>query len=128
VELKRLIPAFFVVMLIPLAVGETVPSISAENGEPLEGAIVRVTTPDCRIFKFTLAPSSPLTVGKVVFSKLDVEVVQWKGVLIGYKARVRVTGNSTLVVPELGTSIIRVLGSRRRGLGSTQAACPSSRA
>jgi hypothetical protein len=43
VELKRLIPAPLVVILIRLAVGEMVPSISAGNGESLEGAMVRMT-------------------------------------------------------------------------------------
>lgn len=109
-----------VALLVPLALAQPTVRIRAENGEPLVGALIRVTTLDGRTAEFELSPGAPFTVKDVVLGRLTVEVVSWKGVPIGYKRTVEVREDMTILVPGVNTATIKVVGSRGQGLPGTR--------
>jgi len=117
---RQLQALLLVALLAPLALAQPTVRIRAENGEPLVGALVRVTTLDGRVIEFALSPGAPFTVKDVVLGKLTVEVVSWKGVPIGYKKTLEVREDVTILVPGVNTAIIKVVGSRGQGLAGAR--------
>lgn len=109
-----------VALLAPLALAQPTVRIRAENGEPLVGALIKVTTLDGRTAEFELSPGAPFTVKDVVLGKLTVEVVSWKGVPIGYKKTVEVREDMTILVPGVNTAVVKVVGSRGQGLAGAR--------
>lgn len=96
--------------------------IVAPDGTPLRGALIRVRLLDGRSYEFTLDPSSPYRIESVPLGVLYVTVVSWKGVPVGYTAKVKVGVNGTIVVRSIGRLTVHVVGSRGQGLpGATVA-------
>ena len=110
-------------LFVALLCASAVPSLAqptlrivAFDGSDLKGAHIRVSTPDGRVYNFTLDPGNPFIVGDTVRGELIVEVVSWKNVPVHYQARVTVYNYVTLVVPNIGKLTLKVSGARGQAL------------
>lgn len=91
--------------------------IVAPDGTSLRGALVRVELLDGRSYQFILDPNNPFRIRDVPLGIMNVTVVSWKGVPVGYSEEVRVGEKDAIVVPNIGRLVVRAVGSRGQGLG-----------
>lgn len=105
-------------LLAPVLAQPTV-RIRAENGEPMLGAKVRITTLDGQVQEFDLG--APMLLKDVVLGMIKVEVISWKGVPIGYSTDFfRVYEDMTIRVPGVNTAEVKVKGFRGQALSGAR--------
>ena len=109
------VTALLIILTAALAAAAPV-KIVAPDGSPLRGALVRVKLLDGRTYEFTLDPEAPYKISSVPLGVLYVTVVSWKGVPVGYTAKVKVGVNGTVTVARIGRLVVHVVGSRGQGL------------
>lgn len=90
--------------------------IVAPDGTSLKGALVRVELLDGRSYEFILDPDNPFRIKDVPLGIMEVTVVSWKGVPVGYSEEIKIGEKDVIVVPNIGKLVVKAVGSRGQGL------------